>query len=452
MKPRHLPVTLKLLCVAALVLVLGHGASLYQLQRELNQQGQAQLQTLGEAISFQTALNAGPMLLSQDWLSLNIALKQLTDAPQVRGAEILDRQGKQLAQAGADSALQFQHAIDIQGDLLGSVRIYLDQTPLQRQTQASVRRTLLISALAALLGLAAFYGLSRHLRQPLQALNRAAEELRRDDTITPLDEKRRDEFGRIGRLLNRRFAPPLPEEELPLHEQLEHLADELRESLPPSAGDESPAAPVTGAPPAPLEPVVTAENEFTAPPAQQSLYLFYVDHRSAASDSLEAEERTRLLARYRQDLEQVALLYRGRLQEDEAGNWCVYFEPLSSEHSHGVNALCAAQLFNGLYRGINQQRIRNFSPVVNIKMALVMGVTDDPQGLAQRGSQMSQSLEANELITDAGLFSVPHLSERLLAEAGYRKTDEHAYLLTTLSPDYQALIDRQAEHFLNQNG
>ncbi|MEH6648544.1 MAG: hypothetical protein V7707_00805 [Motiliproteus sp.] len=202
---------------------------------------------------------------------------------------------------------------------------------------------------------------------------------------------------------------------------------------------------------------LTPGEEFTdteSPDSNPShwCYLFYANHHVGGSDTLTTSERQQLLVRYRKSLEQVARLYKGELSEDPLGNWCVKFSPLSNDHSHGINALCAAQLFNALYRGINTQAIRSFSPALNIKLVLLCGPTDEVDALAEDALLLSDRIQDNDLITHKRLYQISSLNERLLGKAQYRMHDDDTYLISALNNDYQTLIDRQSEHFLKQHG
>ncbi|MFT5720690.1 MAG: putative membrane protein affecting hemolysin expression [Motiliproteus sp.] len=180
-------------------------------------------------------------------------------------------------------------------------------------------------------------------------------------------------------------------------------------------------------------------------------YLLYINHHVGGSDALTPTEREQLLVRYRKALEQVARLYKGGVNNDALGNWCVHFLPLSNDQSHGINALCAAQLFSALYRGINAQAIRRFSPALNIKLVLLCGSGQGFDALAEDALLLSDQIQDNDLITHKALYLIPALQDRMLGNAKYRKFDEDTYLVSALNEDYQTLIDRQAEHFLKQS-
>jgi len=449
-------------------------------QRQLTEQ---QLKTLGSAISQQTASSSAALILAGDELSLSINLQQLVALEQISGAEAFDRKGHRLAQAGQPSKLFIEQPILSEKTLLGTVRIHLN--PQTAAYQFILPLTLISTAVVVLLLLTTTLLLARHFSRPLQALLQASEQLCDNNVITRLDQQRNDQFGQIALRLNQRFAEPAAEstsllvasstetnpkivteatEDLESLE-IEHDVDstpavptsDITESItvkPPTrsteaahldnADQEGSSAPDT-------PPISTTTPKTAAEDTVEQSYLFYINHHVGGSDTLTAPERELLLIRYRKALEQVARLYKGGFNEDALGNWYVRFLPLSDDQSHGINALCAAQLFNALYRGINAQAIRNFSPALNMKLVLLCGPSDAVDHLAEDALLLSDQIQDNALITHAALYQIHPLQERLLNNAKYRKFDPDTYLISALNPDYQTLIDRQAEHFLKQN-
>ncbi|MEH6471997.1 MAG: hypothetical protein V7752_12180 [Halopseudomonas sp.] len=436
-------------------------------QRKITEQ---QLNALGMAIGQQTAASSAALILAGDKLSLSINLQQLAALPQISGAEVFNQKGISLAQAGTTSELSQEHPIVSEKTALGMLRIHLN--PATTDYALVLPMTLTMAVATALLLLTAFCLLSRHLSRPLNALIYAAEQLSYDNPITPLDAQRHDELGQIAKILNPRFAEaivePEPEPE-PEPDPEPKLEPKSEPDLPAQSSTMEPDSnssitaeqqPIDSPQPAPANPVdvltdtchQAGDSESTAPISPPNNgYLFYINHHVGGSDTLTTTEREQLLVRYRKALEQVARLYKGALDEDVLGNWCVRFSPLSSDQSHGINALCAAQLFNALYRGINTQAIRNFSPALNMKLVLLCGPLDHFDALAEDALLLSDQIQDNDLITHETLYQIPVLQQRMLGSAKYRKFDDDTYLLSALNDDYQVLIDRQAEHFLKQN-
>tara|TARA_R110002167_G_scaffold10446_1_gene47945 strand:+ start:8527 stop:10065 length:1539 start_codon:yes stop_codon:yes gene_type:complete len=490
----------KLWLSIALVILLALIIIRVAFQLDQHQITEQQLQTLGAAISQQTASSSVALILASDELSLSINLQQLTTSPQISGAEVIDRKGNILAQAGKPSTLFQETTILSEQTRLGVVRIHLN--PEADDYSLTLPLTSAMSAVSILLLLLAIFIYTQHLSRPLQALLTAAEQLTTGDLISPLDQQRHDELGQIAERLNSRFAAPELELESQ-HDSIETtsygadgqaivLETNTSERLTADASatdnvltlttDQTPTAtPTTFAnlsanlnagevqPAAEIQSeTITAEKAVTtagridvpskpepslknsqATPSEQG-YLLYVNHHVGGSDTLTANERELLLERYRKALEQVARLYKGGFTEDALGNWGVRFSPLSNDQSHGINALCAAQLFNALYRGINAQAIRSFSPALNMKLVILCGPTASFDTLAEDALLLSDHIQDNDLITHKALYQTPTLQERLLGNAKYRKFDDDTYLVSALNSDYQTLIDRQAEHFLKQ--
>ncbi|MEH6822818.1 MAG: hypothetical protein V7629_02765 [Motiliproteus sp.] len=454
-------------------------------QRHLTEQ---QLKTLGNAISQQTAASSAALILAGDELSLSINLQQLTTLTQISGAEVFDPKGNSLAQSGLPSALFLEQPILSEQTELGSIRIHLN--PGTDAYTLTLPLTLAMAAVTILLLLAMTLLLSLHLSRPLNALLAATQQICTDTPIAPLDPQRHDQFGLIAQLLNQRFAEPLA---MPAAETSDAPAPS-EHTANPAADSDSTALTLAGQKPGPsaspdnpaattLDPSQNHDQAATTPEPEQQPeqqldqqldqqpdqqpdqqlqtadndhatqgYLFYINHHVGGSDTLTRSEREQLLVRYRKALEQVARLYKGGFDEDALGNWYVKFSPLPHDQCHGINALCAAQLFNALYRGINAQAIRSFSPALNMKLVLLCGPTSDFDALAEDALLLSDQIQDNDLITHEALYQVPALHERLLGSAKYRKFDDNTYLLSALNDDYQTLIDRQALHFLKQSG
>mgnify|MGYP003648870539 CR=1 FL=1 len=408
-------------------------------QRQITEQ---QLQTLGAAISQQTASSSVALILASDELSLSINLQQLATSPQISGAEVIDRKGNILAQAGKPSTLFQETTILSEQTRLGVVRIHLN--PEADELGQIAER--LNSRFAA-----------PELEPELESQHDSIE------TTTP---------GADGQaiVLETNTSERLTADAITTDNVHTLTTDQTPTATPTTfanlsanlnADEVQPAAEIqsetitaektattAGRIDAPSKPEPSLKNSQAAPSEQG--YLLYVNHHVGGSDTLTANEREQLLERYRKALEQVARLYKGGFTEDALGNWEVRFSPLSNDQSHGINALCAAQLFNALYRGINAQAIRSFSPALNMKLVILCGPTASFDALAEDALLLSDHIQDNDLITHKALYQTPTLQERLLGNAKYRKFDDDTYLVSALNSDYQTLIDRQAEHFLKQ--
>ncbi|OMH33734.1 HAMP domain-containing protein [Motiliproteus sp. MSK22-1] len=518
---RRFSVTSKLLTLLTLIAVCSGLILFDQLSRNLKQLNQSQLDTLGNSIAAQLALNSGPLILGRDWVSLNISLKQLTDDPQIQGAEITGNKGEMIAQAGQPIGQQYEHRIQSSSTSLGQLRLYLSDKPLQSASNKVIQNLGLILLACVGLSILAAWLFSRHLTSPIKALERAAMQIQEGLDINHLDDSRSDEFGSINHMLNQQFAydEELDEQQASAEEDLEpedDLQSEFEDSeLPTRVENIQPVEPENDMVLQPQDPPFELDTEasreeskpfFPSPKANVAKptlidalsstqnpdtaktttaysadhehdqttaklsYLLYINQKDSSSNALEPEERSNLLQIYRQIFEQACVLYKGHIYQDDQENWFALFRHLEGKNSvepasaaitnnsdnnrsensinHGISALCAAQLFKGLYRGLNQHRIHQFRPVLNLKMSLVCGSKEQAQMVAQ-AQQLSLSVETNELITDQRLYSMEPINSRMLANGQYKKANDSTYLVSSLSSDFQDLIDRQVEHFLH---
>ncbi|HEY5718048.1 MAG TPA: hypothetical protein VIS52_06090, partial [Motiliproteus sp.] len=356
----HLPLTFKLSLLLGGALILSLLGSSLVFDREMDAYHRNQQQQLAQLLGQQTAEVAATQILAQDWVSLTVSAKQLSQLPLVSGVEIIGAQQQALAQAGNRGERMQTTPIELNGTRLGEVRIHLNPHSLSELSLAFYRTTLaaVVSCFACWLLITAYL---RRLHPTLKQLLQASTALSQQHPMSRIITERQDELGQIAAHLNQRFAPPPPEPDLP--------------------APETATAPTDGDPGCTEETTTQAKAEFVqsepsaepAPKTASTRYLLFVDHLSTASNNLTAEERQRLLEPYRRSLEQVSGLYKGEFALDDEGNWSVGFSPLDGEQSHGINALCAASLFNALYRGVNRRAISRMSPVANIKMALMSG-------------------------------------------------------------------------------
>lgn len=476
---KRMTITTQLWLSVTLALVLGLALTTFAFNADQRGFTEQQLNTLGRIITHQTAASSAPLLLAGDQLSLTINLQQLTDLPQIEGAEILSTDGKTLVQVGQPSELAQQQPIMSEATALGSLRIYLNPLTTEYRLLQSLPYSLAASILTLLLIVAAIRQFNRRLNRSLLATSQQPEpnpsdQAREVDTYTHTQTQTQQTLvdPLAGPADNEHPDPPTqpvaaydstqisqdPVDE-PSLVTTDNNTDTNTYNNTDNNADEMPDHPALAedlTAPAPLPEASLPDSPDTTPAtpvsaSSQQDYLLYANHHVGGSDTLTSTERQQLLVRYRKSLEQVARLYKGELREDPLGNWCVRFSPRSNDHSHGINALCAAQLFNALYRGINTQAIRSFSPALNIKLVLLCGAPGSFDTLAEDALLLSDRVQANDLITHQMLYQTQALQDRLLGNAQYRKHDDDTYLISALNSDYQTLIDRQAEHFLKQS-
>lgn len=183
---------------------------------------------------------------------------------------------------------------------------------------------------------------------------------------------------------------------------------------------------------------------------QDAIYLFYIDSTTASSDNMNGDDKATLLNVYFHLAKQVARIYNGEVEQLENQDILLRFELRDDQDSHGVNALCAAILFNLLYKGFNQSRIKGFQPVLSLQMSLSRGHHNKHTLVKEEAHFLTRTTASNELISHTALTEAPLLKKALLEDAEIRREDEDKVLLLKVTPNHQALLQKQANHLLTK--
>ncbi len=176
-------------------------------------------------------------------------------------------------------------------------------------------------------------------------------------------------------------------------------------------------------------------------------YCLYID-TSAHAGNVEEVERQQLLRMYTRLAGQTAALYNGNISELNNGDMFIRFDRALPDDSHGINALCASVLFNLLYKGFNQSRIRAFQPALNLRMSLARGQRTKDQLLLEEARFLTHTTQSNELISHTALTESTILKGKLLKQADIRREDEDKVLIISLTEKVQQLLIKQTEQLL----
>lgn len=179
-------------------------------------------------------------------------------------------------------------------------------------------------------------------------------------------------------------------------------------------------------------------------------YLLYLDLTSGHAENLSAAELVQTQDYYTRMLEMVIAIYQGEITRLSNGDLQLAFLRPNPEDAHGINAICASQLFNRLYKAFNQQRIRRMQPILNLHMAIVRGHYKKLPRLQEEARYLTRSTDSNELISHTALSEAPDLKISLLAGADIERSEEDKVLLKAVNESYQKLLDKQAQHLLKK--
>jgi hypothetical protein len=182
--------------------------------------------------------------------------------------------------------------------------------------------------------------------------------------------------------------------------------------------------------------------------AADAAYILFIDCSSNRATIEDADEHQALLSQYRKLVKLVVKIYGGKVELLANGDIRVLFNDTKEDDGHGIQALCAAKLFNQLYKYYNHRQITRMQPTLNIQISLVRGNRAKLEILREECHFLTRTTLTNELISHTPLSEVQALKDTLLDNAITQRQEEDKILILELSSRYQELLEKQARHLV----
>jgi uncharacterized membrane protein affecting hemolysin expression len=411
LRHRRVPIALRIashnVILVALALVIYACVMGLQFKQAMHEQADA----LGESLTMQTATSATELLVSNDILSLNVLLNNLTKNKLVAHAAIYSVDNRILAEAGqrpkhgllGEAEGMYQSKITFQDVTAGQLRISLDMDQFQQPMTISLQSMGILSAILLALSLALSLRMGRYLSTPLLQLRVW---LRNIDEHTPATE-RNDEIGDLARQLHADFAPepvepePEPEPEFEDNDDEDGEPDfEVRNLRDPRFDESRPMAAMKAAPRRVVSTVEDDDDDAFADllddapdsvvkPSAKPVASNVPQHSAVLAVQLGSQEQLRrlprtrledLLKRYRDCLDQAASLYQSELHTLNDGSTLMLFHSEDSGDDYLTNAICCGELLRALGHQL-QIEVADSGITLQLQLGLTLG--EELFGLSQ---------------------------------------------------------------------
>ncbi|KAF1066496.1 MAG: hypothetical protein GAK45_01905 [Pseudomonas citronellolis] len=214
LRQRRVPIALRIAIHSLVLVALALLIYAWVMGMQFKQAMQQQADALGQSLVTQTAASATELLVSNDILSLNVLLNNLTKNPLVVHAAIYSADGRTLAEAGTrpkpglfgSAEGVYSTQITFQEVMAGQLRISLNMQQFEQPMTVSLQSMGLISLILLLLTLTLSLRLGRHISTPLLQLRVW---LRDPDDPAP-GAALQNEIGDLARQLHARLVPEKP--------------------------------------------------------------------------------------------------------------------------------------------------------------------------------------------------------------------------------------------------
>ncbi len=427
-----LSLALSALAFLAIALPIGHTAA-----TQLEQQS-AQLRN---TLTKQASQQASDAIFSQDLLSLNVILSTLVEHPHIAYAAVYSLNNEILAEQG--EAIQMQSSpmsIQYQDEVIGLLEVRINETQLQtaitRLYALIITLCLLFSIMSAVIAWFAGKKLGQQLRLTQQDIELLSSK------NPPITQHGWGELAHLTQSLQTYQQQQNANEAM-------HIA--LSQFMTPNVND-------------------NASLNYEKPQLPDSyahaaiLFIDFVDLPTAQKE-LAPQELAILLNQYYFFIHQAARLYNGSVDKYQGDGVMVLFGIPQQDEKDCFHGVCTALLIIGLLKQFNKTRQSSNLPAIDFQLGLhtgsvLAGTFGDQDSLTYTtigdavhvAARLCRKGESNRLLLSKQVIDEGRLGGQLIISkhqsilGSQPEQSIDTYWVDNLTPNYQALIERQIQH------
>lgn len=407
-----------------------------------------QAELLRTTLSKQASSQAADAIFSQDLLSLNVILSNLTDHPDISYGAVYSLTNEIIAEHGNSENLQSKPlSIRYQNEVIGLLDLQLNNSELNQASNRLYGLWAILSTLLVLLNLAIGWVGGRWMSRRILKTSNEIRQLEQD-TLTSVTQHKAGELADLSLALHNYVT----------QQQANSAMNQALNQFMTPASQHSLSRKVT-----PL----TQESSEQSYRHSAILFLDFVD-LACAQDTMAPEELAQLLNQYYFFIHQAAKLYNGSVDKFVGDGVMVLFGIPQADEKDAFHGVCTGLLIIGLLQKFNTQRSEQNLPVIEFQLGLHSGMVlagplGDRENLnytavgdaiysAQRICHASSS---NRLLISKAVANEKGLGSQLkLCNHNQITTQNNepleTYWANELSVNCQALIERQVNHISAQ--
>lgn len=379
--------------------------------------------TVGQSLASQTANASAELILAEDLLSLNVVIAEVTKAPMINGAAIINTENKLLAHAGemdfSDELTRLNQSsppslltqglyvapITFQDIVAGYALIHLDKTLITSNINQSLKWMSLATFCILCISIIFALILGKHITGPIKHLTLGTNALHEGNLDYRITEKRQDELGSLINRFNEMAQGMKERQQLTqtFHRYLDrNIANNLLANL----------------------------DNPTIPTQYVNASVLFVDIVGFTSmcEQLAPEEVGNLLNTYYHHTLKASSIFNGTVDKFIGDGVMIIFGAPQNDEQHCFNAVCCAQLLLGLVNSYNQTRKENNLPTIQFRLGIHSG--EMLAGTLGSDERMQYTVVGDTVNLAARLCGLAPPGKLVISDAVYQGAEGGSRLIT----------------------